>query len=514
MHFLAPNDRVVAMGCYCRACGGADLAAHVKASAKGLLAMPEECEYIFYFCNECGSLNEFSEEGSFYEKAQDIPFMNYYIDIIAGLDEMIAAVGSYVNSSVSKDGQSFLELGCGFGFVVDYVSKCSGFRSAGIEPSGYGRLGQELLGADISATLLGEGSPHDQDHFDIIYSAEVIEHISKPELFAETITRHIKDEGVAIFTTPNAAFIVPESPAAETYSALFPGEHKIIFSEKGLRVLLNRAGLINLSVKQRRGSNLIAYAATCPNPISIAEVAQQDNASTYTREYLNSYRNSSKNKKEKISRLGLAMHYRLFKDFVNNGWADQALVLLSEMCPSFRCEVDPGMNFSIVQETDETAELLHEMLSLCGICLLKESILSQDHHLPYPSGSIAFGKNMGYYITTVIHQIFRPEPAPIIDSAINYLYKFIDYCLWLRRSCRPDYHLEAISLIGPAAASLFLFQLKASAPIDERKFAFIEEPWFSIDHPASYCEIQSHLKTYRERQKALEAMNFPENRKE
>jgi hypothetical protein len=351
--------------------------------------------------------------------------------------------------------------------------------------------------------LLGEGSHHDQEQFDIIFSSEVIEHIPTPEAFAVTVSRHIKPQGVAIFTTPNAEFITPESPAAEAYSALFPGEHKILFSAKGLSLLLTKAGLSHLSVKQRRSSNLIAYAATSPGPIAVAEAAQTGNATTYTREYLGTYRNSDLSRTEKISRLGLAMHYRLFKDFVNNGWADQAIDLLSEMRPSFRCEVDPAMSFTVPTETEKRKEILHEMLSLCGICLLKESILSKDHHLPYPAGSIAFGKNMGFYITTVIHQAFKPEPSAIIDSAINYLNAFIDYGMWLRSSRRADYHLEAISLIGPAVASLFLFLLKAGAPIDEKRFSFVEESWFRIDHPVSYDEIQTHLNINRTRQDQL-----------
>jgi hypothetical protein len=112
---------------------------------------------------------------------------------------------------------------------------------------------------------------------------------------------------------------------------------------------------------------------------------------------------------------------------------------------------------------------------------------------------------MGFYLTTVIHQVFKPEPAAIIDLAINYLNSFIDYGLWLRSSRRPNFHLESISLVGPAIASLFLFQLKAGAPIDEKRFAFVEEPWFKTDHPTSYDDIQKHLKVYQERQKELQA---------
>jgi SAM-dependent methyltransferase len=473
------------------------------------MAPLKDCDYVFYCCLDCWSLNEYSEEGTFYEKEQDTSFMNYYIYVNAALDEMLAPIGSYADAIGSTEGKSFLELGCGFGFVVDYASKCRNFRAAGIEPGGYGPLGQQYLGADISGSLLGEGSVHDQKQFDIIFRSEVIEHIPNPESFAATVARHIMPDGVAIFTTPNAEFITPESPAAEAYSALFPGEHKILFSAKGLGLLLSRIGLGHLLVRQRRSSNLIAYTATSSGVIGVAEAAQNGNATTYAREYLSTYRNSTLARAEKISRLALAMHYRLFKDFVNNGWAEQAIDVLTDMQPSFRCETDPRMKFNIRTETGNTTKMLHEMLNLCGICLLKESILSQDHHLPYPAGSIAFGKSLGFYITTVIHLIYKPEPAAIIDTAINYLNSFINYVMWLRSSQRADYHLEAISLIGPAVASLFLFHLKAGILINTQRFSFVEESWFALDHPVSYLEIQTHLAENKKRQNLDKELDSP-----
>lgn len=484
----------------CRACGSSELSAYVVASSKGLQAIASECEYLYHRCKDCGSLNEFSEAGNFYEQAPDSAFMNYYVDINAGLDEMLSPIGSYADALGNTQGLSFLELGCGFGFVVDYAAKCRGFQAAGIEPSGYGRIGEQQLRADISEKLLGDGSRHDDSCFDIIFSSEVIEHIPEPSGFATVISQHLTPNGVAIFTTPNAEFIAPEGPAPEVYSALFPGEHKIIFTEKGLRTLLAACGFSHLTVKQRRSSNLIAYASTDQRSIKLAESTQINDPTSHTREYLSTFRDPDRPREEKISRLGLAMYYRLFKDFVNKGWTDKAIELLQEMRPSFRNEVDASLGLVVPGESTETEELLHEMLALCGMCLFKESILSKDHHLTYPAGSIAFGKAMGFYITTVIHLAYKPEPAPIINMAIQYLHLFIDYGLWLRSSRCSFYHLEAISLIGPAVASLYLFQLKAGTPIDRQRFACVEEAWFRTDHPVSYQEIQLHLQEQAKRQ--------------
>jgi hypothetical protein len=55
-------------------------------------------------------------------------------------------------------------------------------------------------------------------------------------------------------------------------------------------------------------------------------------------------------------------------------------------------------------------------------------------------------------------------------------------------------------------ASLFPFLLKAGAPIDEKRFAFVDVPWFKTEHPVTYNFIQIHLKAYREQQAQLQAI--------
>ena len=193
------------------------------------------------------------------------------------------------------------------------------------------------------------------------------------------------------------------------------------------------------------------------------------------------------------------MLYRLFKDYVNTGQVEDAIELLSEIIPSLRHEVDPSMQNSQTSQENSSEIILKQALSICTLCVIKERILSEDLQLPYPAGSVAFGKNMGFFVTSVIHQVEIPNTSDAIDCAILYLNSFISYAAWLRTSKRADYHLETISLIGPAISSLMLFQLKANRLIDAGCFPFINEPWFQLEHPNAHKEIMSHLTTFRRR---------------
>jgi len=158
---------------------------------------------------------------------------------------MIDPIARFASFEASKPPQglawSFLELGCGFGFVVDYASKVLGWQAHGIEPGGYGRIGSAALGVNIERQLLGQGSQFDGGRYDCIYASEVIEHVTNPDAFFKTCREHLSDRGVLILTTPVEEYISPQNQREEVYANLFPGEHKIIFSAAGLRGSLARA---------------------------------------------------------------------------------------------------------------------------------------------------------------------------------------------------------------------------------------------------------------------------------
>ena len=57
-----------------------------------------------------------------------------------------------------------------------------------------------------------EAIPLREEHFDVIVSFQVIEHLSDPNPYLDALARHISDDGIALVSTPNAAFSDGENP--------------------------------------------------------------------------------------------------------------------------------------------------------------------------------------------------------------------------------------------------------------------------------------------------------------
>jgi len=412
---------------------------------------------------------------------------------------MLYPIGVFAEAIGPTKDLAFLELGCGFGFSVDFAAKCCNFLAAGIEPSGYGLLGAKALGVNITSQLLGEGSSHDLETFDVIYSHEVIEHLAAPSSFLASIATHLNASGVAIFTTPNANFITDENPKTDVYSCLFPSEHKIIFSPEGLEAILKNCGFSEICIITRRDSTLIAYASAGRLPFESENIPKNKSASDYSRIYLSKVLNPYFTAKQQIPRIGLGLAYRLFKDYVNTSNWEKAEKLISLILPSFRSEVDKDFEAATNDASNQSAENPRDALELCRICLVKEVYLSQILGLPYPREAIAFAKNLGYYLSIFYHN--RPDPACAAEMtlAASYLEIFINYALWIRQSSSPNYHIETLSLIGPATASLLLFKLKLASQIDDEYFSLVQENWFQQQHPSSYLDCVRYLEIFSAR---------------
>ncbi len=110
--------------------------------------------------------------------------------------------GMRVLKILSKNSNKILDLGCGEGTRLAYLAK-----------------GKEGVGVDISSTaitLARKSYPHlkfikkdltklpfDDNSFDLVYSAFVLEHTSNPEEVVNEAVRVTKDKGFLVFIAPN-----------------------------------------------------------------------------------------------------------------------------------------------------------------------------------------------------------------------------------------------------------------------------------------------------------------------
>jgi SAM-dependent methyltransferase len=104
--------------------------------------------------------------------------------------------------------QSYLELGCGDGFILEALSadgvrslRGTTYRKRAVD---YIRTREYPKGAQVDEGIdLNQPLPYADASFDVVYSTEVIEHVEGHRNFMMEATRVLKPGGHLIMTTPN-----------------------------------------------------------------------------------------------------------------------------------------------------------------------------------------------------------------------------------------------------------------------------------------------------------------------
>ncbi|HEX4523882.1 MAG TPA: class I SAM-dependent methyltransferase [Casimicrobiaceae bacterium] len=193
-------------------------------------------------CGRCGSLfydppdiANFSDLGGDSES-----FWRFYVEVGGGVWETIWPI-----LAAARRG-SLLDVGCGFGFALDFWQRSGRGEAVGLELAEYGRQGAAMLGVTIHSELLQDCAPLAGRRFDVVYASEVIEHVSDPMAFAALLAPWVADDGVLIMTTPAASFIAPENQSTTLLAALAPGFHGFLLSADAFVDAARRAGFTHV----------------------------------------------------------------------------------------------------------------------------------------------------------------------------------------------------------------------------------------------------------------------------
>jgi SAM-dependent methyltransferase len=140
-----------------------------------------------------------------------------------------------------------LEVGCGAGHFLA-AATAAGFEAWGTEisASGLARLkerGFHVLGGPLVELALPA------DHFDAVVLFEVLEHVEDPECYLSESRRILRAGGLLLLTTPNFGSL-SRRLLADRWRIVDP-EHLVLFTGRGLRLALGRAGLRPLRVWSR-----------------------------------------------------------------------------------------------------------------------------------------------------------------------------------------------------------------------------------------------------------------------
>jgi len=159
-------------------------------------------------------------------------------------------------------GSIYLEVGCGFGFGLDFALRARAWQGRGIDPAGISELGARLLGVPVTLDYFTPGMVAAQS-CDVIMGSEVIEHVKSPPAFVRDLRAALKPDGVLILTTPDGAEIGRDVPVGVLVPLLSPGLHLVFQNAGSLERLLRDAGFTEVVV-ERDGLSLIAYASAVP----------------------------------------------------------------------------------------------------------------------------------------------------------------------------------------------------------------------------------------------------------
>ena len=270
----------------------------------------------FRRCPDCASLivhdgafTEFTESDDSYSLA-----WRHYVQLGAGIDAMVRPI-ERVARRPDAPPASLLDVGCGFGFVVDYWHHVECAPAFGVEPSLFGRRGHEMLTQDVHIGLLANVPALRDRQYDIVFSSEVIEHVPDPLAFLAELKARLTPQGTLIVTTPGADFVAPGNSLSAMLGVLSPGLHKMLLSEQALRTLLGRAGFAHVVV-ETQAERLVGWASAVP--------LRLDDAGPEVRERQIAYLARRSLEPGLDPDLVLGFAFRALRELVNAGRFDEA----------------------------------------------------------------------------------------------------------------------------------------------------------------------------------------------
>ncbi len=321
----------------------------------------DKCDIVFY--SEFPQIN--------YEHHTDsIASLKDYVHLNSNIDGLIY---NLLNNMPQGNYSTMLEVGCGFGFTLDFAKRILNMDVVGYEPSLYGELGAKELGIDIRRTYLTLEDVQTKK-FDIIYLSEVLEHVEDPEFILKLLKEGLSEKGILIMTTPNYKQLTKDLNRPSELALLSPGAHVILFGPESLAALLKKVGLSHVTMNAE-GNSLIATGAV---DLKVLKTFEDKNSliRKYYEELLSDVKPNS------LTYIGVL--YRLLRNYVDFGDYEKAHALLSDY---------PFPILPTVYEIKKikTADELYNATVSCGSLLSYYiGIMKLNHYRDFKSAAAYF----------------------------------------------------------------------------------------------------------------------------
>lgn len=362
------------------------------------------CDSAFYDPPDIANFSDIGHDGD--------EFWRFYVEVGGGVWETVWPI------LAAADRGSLLDVGCGFGFALDFWQRTGRGEAVGLELADYGRVGAQRLGVTIHAEFLQDCKALAGRRFDVVYASEVIEHVPDPSAFVALLSRWVADDGVLIMTTPASSFIRKENHSATLLAALSPGFHGFLLSSEAFEDTARRAGFAHVEILT---ANERQFLWASRRPLRVAP--QRPRARPAYVGYLAGHVATPT---EDTSPVWQGFAYRLGKDFVGVGRLAEGKEVLARLLA--------GIESSFGAEANDPVAALAR-LKTCT------SLAEYGRAVPY------FSPSLFYFLGALAQHHDRD-----VDRAIRYYAGAVECTLESGRL--GAMFLEAMSLLWPARARL------------------------------------------------------------
>jgi 2-polyprenyl-3-methyl-5-hydroxy-6-metoxy-1,4-benzoquinol methylase len=171
-----------------------------------------------------------------------------YSDYVAAADLKALTFATRARRIASRvGGGRLLDVGASAGFFVEQAL-AAGFDAYGVElsdeavASASSDVRQRLTVGDVNALALEGTAP-----FDVVTAFDLIEHVFDPVAFLQEIRRVARPGALLAITTPDVGHLLRHLLRAR-WPMFQPMQHTVLFSRRGLRLALTRAGYTDVEI--------------------------------------------------------------------------------------------------------------------------------------------------------------------------------------------------------------------------------------------------------------------------
>lgn len=210
---------------------------HLNTEIFSARRMPDKVHGTIVRCKNCGLVRslEIIDRKQLNKLYKDSHFT--YSSMTEKLKEtyslLLKEAGKYVPSK-----KSFLEIGCGNGFMLEEAKKLGYKKVSGVEPSIDAiSHAEKSIKDDIINSIFDENT-FKNTKFDIICTFQVFDHIPDPNSFLKTCYKFLKPEGVILLMNHDA-----NSFSAKLFgekSPIFDIEHTYLYDQSTIKKILKK----------------------------------------------------------------------------------------------------------------------------------------------------------------------------------------------------------------------------------------------------------------------------------